>query len=266
MRPRLRLPLGARESRTPASASPGPRPASSGTASTAPTSPTASVYLGEEGPHGAFNAIPTCAGFRAAVNDADLDYLVTSPFLNFLDPGEPVPSPEARWLRGEAAVEPDPAQRPGHGLAASSGELDPAACGPRNAPLREIPTDPRRLIAGAAGWVTSPPVAYPLENALFQWEEGRRPAGDATTPPRAAVPTASSTRSAKSCAAGSARPSPPPNWPTSTAQGTEWCQQVAMDVAPSVAGDAQALADAAFWLHLRGATDFAGGRQPDSVL
>ncbi len=52
-------------------------------------------YLGEEGPHGAFNAIPTCAAFRAAVNAADLDYLVTAPFLNFLHPGDPIPSPEA---------------------------------------------------------------------------------------------------------------------------------------------------------------------------
>ena len=63
-------------------------------------------YLGVEGPHGAFNAIPTCAEFRAAVNAADLDYLVTSPFLNFIEPGEPIASPEAGWLRGEPAVVP----------------------------------------------------------------------------------------------------------------------------------------------------------------
>ena len=64
------------------------------------------LYLGEPGPHGAFNALPTCAAFRAAVNDAELDYLVTAPFLNFLHPSDPVPSPEARWLRGESAVAP----------------------------------------------------------------------------------------------------------------------------------------------------------------
>jgi hypothetical protein len=44
-------------------------------------------------------------------------------------------------------------------------------------------------------------------------------------------------------------------------RGTDWCLQVAIDVAPAAEGDAQSLADAAFWLHLRGATDFAGGRQ-----
>lgn len=97
------------------------------------------VYLGERGPHGAFSAIPTCRAFRAAVNAADLDYLVTAPFLNFIDPDEPVPSPEARWLGGgEPAVVP---------LGSSGsvavwrirGELDPEGCRAFNAPLREIP-------------------------------------------------------------------------------------------------------------------------------
>ena len=44
-------------------------------------------------------------------------------------------------------------------------------------------------------------------------------------------------------------------------KGTDWCQQVAIDVAPAIEDEAQALGDAAFWLYLRGATDFAGGRQ-----
>ncbi len=98
-------------------------------------------YLGEDGPHGGFNAIPTCAGFRAAVNAADLDYLVTSPFLNFLHPGDPIPSPEARWLRGSDAVSPILRSGPVT-VWRVEGELDPAACGPLNAPLREIPQTP----------------------------------------------------------------------------------------------------------------------------
>jgi len=98
-------------------------------------------YLGKDGPHGGFNAIPTCTRFRAAVNAADLDYLVTSPYLNFLHPGDPIPSPEARWLRGEEAV--SPVLRSGPVTVWTvKGELDPAACGPRNAPLREIPQTP----------------------------------------------------------------------------------------------------------------------------
>jgi hypothetical protein len=96
------------------------------------------VYLGEDGPHGAFNAIPTCRAFRAAVNVAGLDYLITAPFLNFLHPGEPIPSPEARWLHNESAV--SPVLRSGPVTVWKvRGNLDPAACGPGNAPLREIP-------------------------------------------------------------------------------------------------------------------------------
>jgi hypothetical protein len=101
------------------------------------------IYLGEKGPHGAFNAIPTCRAFRTAVNEADLNYLVTAPFLNFIHPGSPIASPEARWLRNEPSV--TPVDREGavtvwkipHGL-----ELDPLACGPANAPLRQIPNAP----------------------------------------------------------------------------------------------------------------------------
>src|ERR1700709_362920 len=96
------------------------------------------VYLGEDGPHGAFNAIPTCRAFRAAVNAADLDYLVTGPFLNFLHPGDPIPSPEARWLRGEPAVATLLRSGPVR-VWKVRGELSPVGCGPRNAPLREIP-------------------------------------------------------------------------------------------------------------------------------
>ena len=99
------------------------------------------VYLGEKGPHGAFNAIPTCRAFRAAVNAADLDYLVTSPFLNFIHPGNPIPSPEAGWLRGEPAVTPIDRSGPVT-VWRVRGQLDPAACGPANAPLRRIPNAP----------------------------------------------------------------------------------------------------------------------------
>jgi hypothetical protein len=98
-------------------------------------------YLGAEGPHGAFNAIPSCSEFRAAVNAADLDYLVTSPFLNFIEPGKPIPSPEARWLRGEPAVA--PIQRSGPVTVwRVRGRLDPSSCGSRNAPLHGIPQQP----------------------------------------------------------------------------------------------------------------------------
>ena len=60
---------------------------------------------------------PDLRGFRAAVNDADLDYLVTAPFLNFIHPDDPIRSPEAGWLRGEPAVDPIERSGAGHRLA-----------------------------------------------------------------------------------------------------------------------------------------------------
>ena len=99
------------------------------------------AYLGEEGPHGAFNPIPDCTAFREAVNAAGLDYLVTSPFLNFVRSSEPIPSPEARWLRGSAAAE--PLQIEGEvTIWRVRGRLDPDGCGAENAPLREVPAEP----------------------------------------------------------------------------------------------------------------------------
>jgi hypothetical protein len=100
------------------------------------------IYLGEKGPHAAFNAIPTCAAFRTAVNEADLDYLVTSPFLNFLHPDDPIPSPEASWLRGEKAA--TPIQRNGEiTVWRLHGKLNPNACGSNNAPLNRVPNTPK---------------------------------------------------------------------------------------------------------------------------
>jgi hypothetical protein len=99
------------------------------------------VYLGEKGPHGAYNAIPTCAGFRAAVNAADLDYLVTSPFLNFIHTDNPISSPEAGWLEGDPAA--SPINKSGSVTVWKlNGKLNPPACGPANAPLRRVPDTP----------------------------------------------------------------------------------------------------------------------------
>ena len=101
------------------------------------------LYLGRSGPHGAFNALATCGAFRAAVNRARLDYLVTAPFLNFLHPDRPIASPERRWLRDESAV--SPLLREGTVTVwRVRGVLDPSACGPANAPLRQVPQTPPR--------------------------------------------------------------------------------------------------------------------------
>jgi hypothetical protein len=104
-------------------------------------------------------------------------------------------------------------------------------------------------------------MAYPLENALFQWEEGWRELQAIEDPRsrRLADRLVDAVREELRRRIG----------PTFSAEqladlygaGTDWCQQVALDVAPAIETDAQSLADAAFWTYLRSATDFAGGRQ-----
>jgi len=99
------------------------------------------VYIGEEGAHGAFNPIPGCRQFREAVNAARLDYLVTSPFLDFLNAGEPIASPEAGWLTGSPGVEAVGSEGLVTVWRVSDG-LDPAGCDSGNAPLYRVPQQP----------------------------------------------------------------------------------------------------------------------------
>lgn len=104
-------------------------------------------------------------------------------------------------------------------------------------------------------------MSYPLENALFQWEEGVRAlrAIESQKERRLADRVVGAIQDELRRRIG----------PTFSAaelaelygRGTDWCLQVALDAAPGLSGDARSLADAAFWLYLRGATDFAGGRQ-----
>jgi hypothetical protein len=104
-------------------------------------------------------------------------------------------------------------------------------------------------------------VAYPLDNALFQWESGKRRLDEIEDPRerRLADRVVDSIREELRRRIG----------PTFSAEelaelygkGTDWCQQVAIDVAPAMEGEAQSLGDAAFWLYVRGARNFAGGQQ-----
>jgi hypothetical protein len=104
-------------------------------------------------------------------------------------------------------------------------------------------------------------MTYPLDNALFQWESGKRRLDEIEDPRerRLADRVVDSIREELRRRIG----------PTFSAEelaelygkGTDWCQQVAIDVAPAMEGEAQSLGDAAFWIYLRGATNFAGGRK-----
>jgi hypothetical protein len=105
-------------------------------------------------------------------------------------------------------------------------------------------------------------VSYPLENAIFQWEEGYRRLEELRDDPRdyrRAARVVDAIRDELRRRIG----------PTFTAaqlanlysQDTDWCAEIALAARPSPVLDPGSLADAAFWLYLRGATDFAGGRQ-----
>jgi hypothetical protein len=102
---------------------------------------------------------------------------------------------------------------------------------------------------------------YPLANALYQWEEGARELAAIDDPRQrhTADRVIDAIRVELRRRIG----------PTFTAEqladlygeGTDWAQQIAIDVAPAASGEAQTLADAAFWSYLRGAGNFAGGRR-----
>lgn len=104
-------------------------------------------------------------------------------------------------------------------------------------------------------------MAYPLANALFQWEDGARRLAeiDDARERRMADRVVEAVRIELRRRVGA----------TYTAgeladlygEGTDWAQQLALDVAPGIEADSQTLADAAFWNYLRGAGDYAGGRQ-----
>jgi hypothetical protein len=100
------------------------------------------IYLGQQDPHGSFNAIQSCSAFRRAVNAADLDYLISGPFLNFAHESQPKFSPEAGWIRTDPAVH--PISSDGRGVARVTvwklnGRLDPAGCAKLKVPTTYLP-------------------------------------------------------------------------------------------------------------------------------
>ncbi len=103
-------------------------------------------------------------------------------------------------------------------------------------------------------------MSYPLENALFQWEDGWRRVQGLRDEPGAS-------RGADRALEAIADELRRRIGPTFTAdelaalygEGTEWCSALVLDVGASA--EPQDLADAAFWLYLRGARDYSGGRR-----
>jgi hypothetical protein len=106
-------------------------------------------------------------------------------------------------------------------------------------------------------------MAYPLDNALFQWEEGASRLRELSAEPRTA-------RNANRAVDAIREELRRRIGPTFTAQelaelygrGTDWCLEAARQAAPmsAVDLDPQAIVDGAFFLYLRGAKDYSGGR------
>jgi hypothetical protein len=104
-------------------------------------------------------------------------------------------------------------------------------------------------------------MSYPLENALFQWEEGWR----ALQAIEGARERRRADRIVGAVGDGLRRRIGPTFRAAELAElygrGTDWCLQVALEAVPAPQADPRSLVDAAFWRYLRGASDFAGGRQ-----
>jgi hypothetical protein len=105
-------------------------------------------------------------------------------------------------------------------------------------------------------------MGYPLENGLFQWEDGWRVLEGLSAQP-------AERRRADRAVAGVHEELRRRIGPTFRAAelaelyagGTDPYVRIVTDSAPGLETDPQSLVDAAFWLYLRRAGDFAGGRE-----
>lgn len=105
-------------------------------------------------------------------------------------------------------------------------------------------------------------MSYPFENALFQWEEGWRALQELRGDPGA------SGRADRILAAlhDELRRRIGPTFRAAElaqlyAQSTDWALEVALGAGSEAPLEPPLLIDAAFWLYLRRASDFAGGKQ-----
>jgi hypothetical protein len=89
-------------------------------------------YIALRGPHGSFTPITTCAKWRARVNAAHLNYLLTTPARDPWHPRVLSPSPETGWTASDPAAQPvyhENALGQPIVLFRIRGRLHPGACG-----------------------------------------------------------------------------------------------------------------------------------------
>ncbi|MGA8216943.1 MAG: hypothetical protein WB771_00115 [Solirubrobacterales bacterium] len=106
-------------------------------------------------------------------------------------------------------------------------------------------------------------MSYPLDNALFQWEEGARRLRELDSDPR----TAHNSRRVVDAIREELRRRIGPTFSAQEladlyGRGTDWCLEAARSAAPMAAVDLdpQAIVDGSFFEYLRGAYDYSGGR------
>jgi hypothetical protein len=106
-------------------------------------------------------------------------------------------------------------------------------------------------------------VSYPLDSALYQWEDGHRRLRDLTSEPR----SAGKANRAVEAIRDELRRRIGPTFSSAEladlyGRGTDWALEAARWAAPAESSelDPQAIVDGAFYLYLRGATDWSGGR------
>jgi hypothetical protein len=81
-------------------------------------------FIGEETPHGGFEAPTTCRTWREELNKGDYDYVVAT--RDRLEPGQPPYPAQARWT--ESAEAKPILRKPPTVVFQLSGQLDPSAC------------------------------------------------------------------------------------------------------------------------------------------
>ncbi len=81
-------------------------------------------FIGEETPHGGFEAPSTCRAWREGLNEGDYDYAITT--RDRLEPGQPPYPDQARWTEGPGAK--PILRKPPTVVFQLDGKLDPSAC------------------------------------------------------------------------------------------------------------------------------------------
>jgi hypothetical protein len=81
-------------------------------------------FIGEETPHGGFEAPTTCRQWRQLLNEGDYDYVIAT--YDRIEPGLPPYPPQARWTEDPAAK--SILRKPPTVVFHLAGKLDPSAC------------------------------------------------------------------------------------------------------------------------------------------